>query len=51
MLQMGICGVGYDAIASRLAPTGFCANPVGASLLAMNDDAVVLKESAALALL
>jgi hypothetical protein len=49
--QKGTCDVVHDAIASRLAPTEGCANPVGASLLAMNDDAVFLTESATLALL
>jgi hypothetical protein len=34
-ILLGICGVRADAIASRLAPTGFGDFIVGASLLAM----------------
>jgi hypothetical protein len=45
------CVAWSGAIASKPAPTGNCVNPVGAGLLAMNDDAVFLKDSAALALL
>ena len=36
---------------SKLGSHSGCADPVGASLLATNDDAVLLTESAALALL